>query len=255
MSGLHEWNSPVPRPHDSRRASNWKAFSRNYDSLVFSVTSFAAQRKRILSHAIRGVIADIGCGPLGYLLHDIARLPSTSALGTDFCWDMVSGSRRRTLRSAVRYILTDNRCLALANSSIDTIVSVNSILPETRDEVDIMFREVARVLREGGRFVAVLPSFEMSLVAQDRWGMEQRLDVKNRREWDTLGWQCFYTSDDIGALMKQHRFRHFSIEQMTFSTADEIEHIRHVYGERLHHVPYQRLARDPLFEHFLIAER
>src|ERR1700675_182348 len=101
-------NSSAHTPSDGRRAARqWEAFSRDYEALVFSVTSFAAQRQRILNHLVPGVVADIGCGPLGLLLHDIALLPSTLALGSDFCWDMILSSRERTKQSAVRYVLTD----------------------------------------------------------------------------------------------------------------------------------------------------
>jgi SAM-dependent methyltransferase len=249
-------NPTTLAPNGGHGASrDWRAFSRDYEDLVFSVTSFVAQRQRILSQVVPGVVADIGCGPLGHLLRDIALLPGTLSLGGDFCWEMILSSRGATKQSDVRYLLTDNRYLAFANSSIDTVVSVNSMLPETRDEVERMFTEVARVLRERGRLVAVLPSFEMSLVARDRWGMQQCLDLENHREWDTSGWQCFYTSDDIDALMKRHRFRRYSLERVTFSATDEIRHIRRVYAKRLQQVSDQRLMDDPLFEHFLVAER
>jgi SAM-dependent methyltransferase len=248
--------SPVSASYDRLHASRqWKTFSHDYETLVFSVTSFAAQRQMILRNVVSGVVADIGCGPLGHLLRDIAQLPKTWTLGSDFCWEMILGSRERTKQSAIHYILTDNRCLALGNSSVDTIVSVNSILPETRAEVEVIFQEVGRVLRKGGRLVAVLPSFEMSLVARDRWGMEQRLDLQNHREWDTSGWQCFFASVDIDDLMKRHQFARYRVERMTFSSMDEIDHIRRVYADRLQGVPLQRLAEDPLFEHLLVAER
>jgi SAM-dependent methyltransferase len=247
---------PVLASYDNLHASRqWKKFSHDYEARVFSATSFAVQRQRILSNVASGLVADIGCGPLGHLLHDLAQLPKTWAVGSDFCWEMILSSRKRTKQGAVRYLLTDNRCLALNSSSIDTIVSVNSILPETRAEIEVTFQEVGRVLRKSGRLVAVMPSFEMSLVARDRWGMEQRLDLQNRREWDTSGWQCFYTLADIDALMKRHQFARYRVEKMSFSAPDEIEHVRRVYADRLQRVPHRRLLQDPLFEHLLVAER
>lgn len=103
--------------------------------------------------------------------------------------------------------------------------------------------------------MAVVPSFEMSLVARDQWGMQLHLDLQNHREWDTTGWQCFYTVMDMDTLMKQHRFSRYQVKRMMFSKSAEIEHIRRVYAERLESVPHNRLAQHPLFEHLLVAER
>jgi SAM-dependent methyltransferase len=242
--------------HNCLRASrSWSRFSSDYKSIVFSPTSFATQREQILRHVVPGIVAELGCGPLGLLLQDICRLERTVSVGSDFCWEMIQESREQTKSSAVQYLLADNRCLTFKTSSVDTIVSVNSFLPETRGEVDLIFHEVARVLRKGGRLVAVVPAFEMSLVARDRWGMELQLDLHDRREWDTTGWQCFYSVADIEALMRRHQFHCYRVQILTFSASTEIEHIRRVYAHRLERVPRQRLVQDPLFEHLIVAER
>ena len=236
-------------------AEAWKPFSLEYEAKVFSLTSFSAPRKRILREVVPGVVVDVGCGPLGLMLREIARLPGTRAVGSDFGCEMIAESRRRTEGYAVQYLLADNRYLPIRSSSIDTIVAVNSFLPETRGEVELVFEEVARVLRKGGRLVAVLPSFEMSLVARDRWKMVLQLDLENHREWDTTGWQCYYTISDIADLMQGHRFQRHYVEPIVLSAPQEVAHIRQVYGASLKDVPVQRLVQDPLFEHLLVAER
>jgi SAM-dependent methyltransferase len=236
-------------------SSCWKEFTQSYGSRVFSVTSFGPKRRMIVRSVIPGVVVDLGCGPLGFLLRDIAQLRMTYAVGSDFCWEMIVESRQRTLGCDVQYVLADNRCLGLMTGSVDTVVAVNSLIPEARAEVDLAFEEVGRVLRKGGRLVAVLPSFEMSIAARDQWGIRQRLDLQRHREWDTSGWQCFYSWLDIESLMNKYAFRRYRVERMIFSATDEIEHIREVYAEHLKSVPRERLVQYPLFEHFLIAER
>lgn len=236
-------------------ADVWRQFSRSYDAKVLSVTSFPDKRRQILEGVTPGVVLDAGCGPLGLLLSALADRLAVHAIGFDFCEDMLLESRRHTAGRRVEYVAADLRQLPFSTAAADTIVAVNSFVPETRDEASAMFGEVSRALKPGGRLVAVLPSFEMSLVASDRWGMPLELDVVNQREWDTSGWQCFYTSSEIERLMKRHQFSSHAVHRLTFASPQEIAHIQNVYSAALAAVPVDRLRNDPLFEHLLIAER
>jgi SAM-dependent methyltransferase len=238
-----------------RGRKGWNDIAREYEAKVFSVTSFPAKREQVLQAVSSGLVVDLGCGPLGLMIRELAQIPQICAVGTDFCSAMIAESRRHTEGLDVYYLLADNRCLPFRSASIDTIVSINSFVPETRAEVELMFAEASRVLRKKGRLVTVLPSFEMSLVARDRWGMAVRLDLQDRREWDTLGWQCFYTTSDIEHLMHAHHFEQYRSEKMIFSAPEELAHIKQIYADGLQGVPQNRLTQYPLFEHLLIAER
>jgi len=63
--------------------------------------------------------------------------------------------------------------------------------------------------------------------------MDLQLDLENHREWDTSGWQCFYTSEDIERLMRANGFEEYRIERVLFPAPDEIKHIRQVYVQSL----------------------
>lgn len=230
----------------------WQQFSHDYEKKVLSVTSFPEKRQRILREIEPGIAADLGCGPLGLMLQGICRLPNTTAIGTDICLDMVLESKRQT-GECVQYILADNRCLPFIDQTLDTVVSVNSFLPESRVEVDLIFREVARVLRQGGRLVALLPAFEMGIVARDKWKMDVRLDLDHHREWDTSGWQCFYTLSDIKEQMQRHRFSSYRVETVSFSSPQEVDHVWSIYGNNEKKIPKDEFMEHPLFEHLLIA--
>src|ERR1035441_10323560 len=101
-------------------AKTWKDLSHDYEKQVFSVTSFPARRKRILQEVAAGVVVDLGCGPLGLILRDIAALPGTRAVGSAFCFEMISESRRHTSGLNIEYLVADNRSLPFADSSVDT---------------------------------------------------------------------------------------------------------------------------------------
>ena len=115
-----------------------------------------------------------------------------------------------------------------------------------------MVAEVVRVLKPGGRLVALLPAFETSLMAREAWGPEVRFDAAQHREYDTTGWQCFFTEDDVRALAVGHGFGRYHLERLFFTSEEAIAAIRAVYGNQ---IAAQALRERPLFEHFLVAEK
>jgi SAM-dependent methyltransferase len=236
-------------------AQAWRHFARDYTRKVFSPTSFETRRARILRDALPGVALDLGCGPLGLVLRDLARLPATQPIGSDFSAEMVTESRRQTAGLSPLYVVADHRCLPFRDGAMDSVIAVNSIVPSSPADADLIFGEGRRVLRKGGRLIALLPAFEMSIVARDRWRMKIRLDLENHREWDTSGWQTYHTLGDIEGLMKRHRFGSYQVDRVTFSEPAELTHIREIYAGALEGVPQERLVEMPLFEHLLMAER
>ena len=240
--------------HPKKASQIWAQFSNNYTDKVFSVTQFPSKLHTILNELVWGDILDLGCGPTTFLLKELIARNSGFVMASDFCEEMLQKASTSLKASKLVYLLADNKSLPLKGGSVDTVISINSILPETRPEVDEMFAEVARVVRRGGRLLAVLPSFEMSFIARDKWDMVLELDIENHREYDTTGWQCFYTKEDIIDLMHRYGFRRFTIKPLIFNAPEEIEHIRTVYPST-QNLPTKRLFNYPLFEHFLVAER
>jgi SAM-dependent methyltransferase len=234
---------------------NWAQFSQNYEHKVTSVTSFPARRQRIAREVRPGIAVDLGCGPTGRLLSHLAAMPGVRPIGIDFCSEMIVESRKGTANLPVRYLQADLRRLPLPNGSVETAISINSFIPETRAEAEAMFCEAARVVRPGGRLVADLPAFELSVIARDFWGMQVLIDTDQHREWDTVGWQTFYTVADIEEVIARCGFAGARIERMEFSTAPEIAHTMEVYADTLRGVPVGKLLERPPFEHFVVAER
>jgi len=102
----------------------------------------------------RGVVVDAGCSS-GYLLEDLRReLPHATLVGVD----LVMGGLRRAhaLVPDAELALADVCDLPLDDGAADAVVSAN-LLEHVPDDVAAL-RELARILRPGGRVAIVVPA-------------------------------------------------------------------------------------------------
>ena len=116
-------------------------------------------------------IVDVGCST-GYLLEDIATAaPGAALIGVDL---IAAGLRKA--RAAVpdaRLIRADACALPLADASVDAVATINLLEHIADDRAALM--EIARVLRPGGRMVAVVPAGPGTFDYYDRFlGHERR---------------------------------------------------------------------------------
>ncbi|MFI5460337.1 MAG: class I SAM-dependent methyltransferase [Isosphaerales bacterium] len=230
----------------------WDTFSAGYTEKVFTPLQFPDVVRRIVAEVRPGRVLDMGCGPTPYLLRKLAALSGVTLYASDYSQKMLDAARRHFREGEVTFVLADHLNLPFDDAFFDTVISVNSILPETRDLVGPMFAQALRVLKPGGRLVALLPAFETSLMARDDWKMEIQIDEAGHREFDTTGWQCFYTAEDVAKLIKAHELLRSRPDRVYFKSDDAIAAIRKIYGGSL---SAQVLHKYPLFEHLLVAEK
>jgi malonyl-CoA O-methyltransferase len=96
------------------------------------------------------VILDLGCGT-GHFQHALqARFPDATYIGLDIASGMVEFARNNQ-RGAGHWLVADAETLPLAGDSIDLVFSSLAIQWCYRPE--LLFAELARVLRPGGRCV------------------------------------------------------------------------------------------------------
>jgi len=233
-------------------STEWDKFSVRYTDTVFCPTKFSALRAQILKSIKPSGVLDMGCGPVTFLLQDLVQRSDLQVFASDFSYSMLQKASKGLGSNDVYFVLADNKKLPFGDRSLDTIISVNSILPENRNDVDPMISEISRVLTSAGRLVAIFPAFETSVMGKEHWGIEVLIDTVNHREYDTTGWQCFYTNDDIEELMERHNFSNWRIERFYFTFNEGISTIRKIYGDK---ISRNTLLRYPLFEHFVIAEK
>ncbi len=125
------------------------------------------------------VIADIGCST-GYMLEDLsAAYPSARLLGVDL---VAAGLHKaHELVPDARLLHADACALPIADQSIDVAVTVN-LLEHIPDD-GLALREMARILRPGGRMVAVVPAGPRTYDYYDRFLGHERRYAK-RELWD-----------------------------------------------------------------------
>jgi len=116
------------------------------------------------------LVADIGCST-GYLLENLrAAHPDAELLGIDL---VGAGLRKaHALVPDARLLLADACALPLRDGSLDAALSANLLEHIPDDEAAL--RELARVLRPGGRAVLVVPAAPGSYDYYDRFLGHQR---------------------------------------------------------------------------------
>lgn len=99
-------------------------------------------------------VIDIGCGP-GLLCDSMANVvsPAGHVLGVDISADLIALARKRNSRPWLEYEAGDAMVLAAGDAHFD--VAVHMQVLEYLPDPDRALREMARVLKSGGRAVAV----------------------------------------------------------------------------------------------------
>jgi ubiquinone/menaquinone biosynthesis C-methylase UbiE len=122
-------------------------------SMVLGGRGNARLAERLTELAASDTVADIGCGP-GTAARRAARL-GASVVGVDPAPVMLRLARLLTRRSAhaVRYAQGSAEALPLPDSSVSVAWSIASV--HHWAEVDAGLREARRVLKPGGRLVAI----------------------------------------------------------------------------------------------------
>jgi ubiquinone/menaquinone biosynthesis C-methylase UbiE len=167
------------RPHFDRERS--EAYDRRAARLL---ASFYRQVSTEVAAAapVGGHVADIGAGP-GRLLHRLARERGDLRLsGVDGAVDMISvagpAAARAGLADRIALHVADVAALPFPDASVDVVLSTLS--QHEWPDLDAAARELARVLRPGGRLLVYDFRFLRSRPALDAYRRSAAFDDVSR---------------------------------------------------------------------------
>jgi ubiquinone/menaquinone biosynthesis C-methylase UbiE len=125
---------------------------------------------RLLAASRGESVLDVACGQgaVARALHDAG----CAVVGVDLSRKLIDAARKRS-PAGLRFVVGDARKLPdLGESAFDAAVCVLAM--QNIDPVEPVFAEVARVLRPGGRLVAVVNHPAFRIPRQSRWKLDER---------------------------------------------------------------------------------
>jgi arsenite methyltransferase len=128
----------------------------NTQAVVRRLLGASQQPTKWLNIPPGGIALDVGCGP-GSLTALLARAacPDGLALGVDISEPMLTRAVRAETGGHVAFLRADAQRLPLRDQTVDAVISI-AVLQLIPNRVAAL-AEMARVLRPGGRLVAMVP--------------------------------------------------------------------------------------------------
>ena len=200
--------------------NDWKKFSINYDNDVFSVTKFKHNIDKILKEVKKWKVLNLWTWPTPYL--NIELVKNNIVYASDWSNDMIITAKSLFEIDNLYYVSTDSRSLVFEDNFFDTVISINSILPELQSEVLQMFEQVYRVLKKEWKFIWIIPSYENNIYLNNEANAGIKIDEKELRCWDTTWWQCLQSEESLKRTLEKSGFTNYTIDRIYFDTNEEI---------------------------------
>lgn len=232
-------------------AKEWSQFAEGYDFKVYSVTKVPERLDEILQRVKKGIVLNMGTGSTTHLNRELVK-QGNIVFASDYNKDMIRVAKSDYYHPNLAYVLTNSRELDFEDEKFDTAISVNSILPPERNQVQDFFNEAYRVLKDGGVFVAFLPSYHNVEEAAENLSIKCELDPKRMRVKDTTGWQCFHTPATIHRNLTSAGFQRYKIEMVMNTAEEELRQFNKLYfpttGEQR-----EEYLKNPMYLHLVTA--
>lgn len=112
--------------------------------------------KRLVPEESNLKVLDFGCGK-GAFINDILSInPTLKITGADVSKTAITFARKKFLRQKF-YLLAEGEKLPFKNNSFDYILALDVLLHVY--DTELIFKELARVLKPGGRLLITLPYY------------------------------------------------------------------------------------------------
>ena len=113
-------------------------------------------------------VADFGCGPGNLIPHVCDIFGHLTGVDQDAAVLKIAKEKAEKCGLKFAAIQEDLKDFSLENQ-YDLIISINSILPPSRDEVSQILRKIRVALKPGGKLYAILPSFDTVQHLHELW--------------------------------------------------------------------------------------
>ena len=222
-------------------SEDWSYLAKDYDTKVLSITKTSEKRQRIIDAVENeGKILIVGCGSAIYLQEDLLLNRNVEIIATDFNKEMLALSQKNFQHPNLQHRCVDARELPEEfKSMFNTVISTNSIIPPTRRDIISIYTSIYQCLKNGGQFLAYLPSYTALQEFVERCPelgemYNKNLDNEQYRFIDTTGWQCFHTKQLIFHELQQAGFNpeDILIEKIPSESVAESEDIARIYGSK-----------------------
>lgn len=161
--------------------TSWGGVADWYDEHLGSDDTYQAKviapnLMRILSIKEGERVLDVGCGQ-GYFTREALK-HTRQVMGADISKELIAKAKAQT--PSVQFHITPAHALKFAgNGQFDAALCVLAL--QNMQDMGAVFKEVARVLKPGGRFVFVLNHPTFRVLKRSSWGWDESTKQQYRR--------------------------------------------------------------------------
>ncbi len=162
--------------------TSWGNVAGWYDDVVNDPDSYQVQV--ILPNVVRitapkkgDKVLDLACGQ-GFFSHALAA-QGAIVTGIDISPELVSLAKKHAGHTEEFFVSSADDLSKFKNKSFDSVVCVLAI--QNIERMNEAFREVGRILKDGGKFVLVINHPAFRIPGRTSWGFDEKANVQYRR--------------------------------------------------------------------------
>lgn len=162
--------------------TSWGNVAQWYDDVVNDPDSYQVQV--ILPNVLRLMaprkgdkVLDLACGQ-GFFSHALSA-EGALVTGVDISPELVSIAKKHASHNEEFFVSSADNLSKFKTKSFDSVVCVLAI--QNIERMTEAFREIGRVLKEGGKFVLVINHPAFRIPGKSAWGFDEKANIQFRR--------------------------------------------------------------------------
>ena len=243
----------LPQWYKEKDINNWDLIAENYEKSIFSLTKFSRHVDKIIQNIEEPEhVLIIGAGSETYLQESIVKnFPNSKIIISDYSFKMLEKSKGNFNHPNLQFELIDMTKISYKDS-FDYIISTNSILLETREMNNEVFKRIKDSLKTNGKFIGFMVSFDsvLNMIKNDQpLKKNLKLNYDNLSIYDSNETQSYHTKESLEENLKNNNLKKEIIEKVFLNKEDEVKELKRLYPS---------LNEDLIpqtFEYFIIATK